>query len=89
MAGFRTVKSFGFEVVIKSLKRAELLKWFFRMESKAVKEGKSIIFNQEFLHDILSLRFTRAERKMINYLWLYDQQSSGCETECGPRREGL
>ena len=36
------------------------------MESKAVKEGKSIIFNQEFLHDILSLRFTRAERKMIS-----------------------
>ena len=52
----------------QSRKSAELLKWFFRMESKAVKEGKSIIFNQEFLHDILSLRFTRAERKMINYL---------------------
>ena len=59
------------------------------MESKAVKEGKSIIFNQEFLHDILSLRFTRAERKMINYLWQYDQRSSGCETEQGPRWEGL
>lgn len=38
-------------------------KGFFTVESEAVQEGRSIVFNQALLRDRLSLRFMRAGRK--------------------------